>query len=192
MLNIEKNPEEKLFALCREYGARALQWRQKFIGLLTEVNHRKLYEKKGFASIFEFAAKLAGVSQEQVRRVLNLGERFEDKPLLKALLENGYVSSNKLARIASVATPENEQFWANQAQLLPQRALETMARDARHEYKTPQSREEHNGLFEPRNGCKSVRVQTEENTEMVRVAAYLAKKGAECHGTHFQPAARRG
>lgn len=78
-------------------------WRQKFLGLLPEVYKRRLYEKKGFGSIFEFAKKLAGVSEEQVRLVLNLEKRFEDKPILKALLVEGTVSVNKLARIVSIA-----------------------------------------------------------------------------------------
>ena len=38
---------EKLYQLCKTFGARTLLWRQKFIGLLPEVNRRKLYEKKG-------------------------------------------------------------------------------------------------------------------------------------------------
>ena len=154
-----KITDENLYQLCKTFGARALLWRQKFIGLLPEVNRRKLYEKKGFGSIFEFAAKLAGVREEQVRTVLSLGEKFEDKPLMKALLENGHVSPNKLARIASVVTSENEQFWANQSQLLPQRALETMVRDAKHECEIPQQRGDENGLFEPQSGRESVRVQ---------------------------------
>src|SRR3989344_3847884 len=100
--------DEKLFQLCKTFGQRALLWRQKFIGLLPEVNRRKLYEKKGFASIFEFAARLGGVSEEQVSCALNLNKRFENKPLLKKMLVNGEVSINKLARVASVATAENQ------------------------------------------------------------------------------------
>lgn len=158
--SVEKISDQNLYELCRGYGARALEWRQKFIGLLPEVQRRRLFERHGFGSIFEFAAKLAGVSQDQVRIVLNLDKRFEDKPMLKALLENGHVSSNKLARVASVVTVENEQFWANQSQLLPQRALETLVRDARHEREILQSREDPDGLFEPQNGTESLRVQT--------------------------------
>src|SRR3989338_818374 len=84
ILQFMKITDEKLYQLCKTFGARALLWRQKFIGLLPEVNRRHLFERHGFGSIFEFSAKLGGVSQEQVRTVLNLGEKFEDKPLLKA------------------------------------------------------------------------------------------------------------
>lgn len=101
------------------------------MGLLPEVNRRQLYEKKGCQSIFEFAKKLAGLSEEQVRRVLNLEKSFEDKPVLKNILVNGEVSVNKLTRIASIATKENEEILAEQVKLLPQKALETLVQDER-------------------------------------------------------------
>lgn len=123
--------DEKLFQLCRQYGRNALLWRQKFIGLLPEVNKRRLYEKKGFESIFVFAKKLAGLSEEQVRNALNLSKQFEDKPAVKSLLENGEVSINKLIRVSSVVTQENQEFWATQVQLLPKSALETLVKDER-------------------------------------------------------------
>lgn len=124
-----KITDEQLFQLCRNYGEAALKYRRKFLGLLPEVHRRELYKKKGFSSIFEFAAKLAGVSEEQVRLVLNLEKRFEDKPVLKAVLVNGEVSVNKLARVASIATVENQEFLAMQTKLLPQAAIETLIRD---------------------------------------------------------------
>lgn len=127
-----KITDEKLYKLCKLYGERARFWRQKFIGLLPEVFKRELYKKHGFSSIFEFSAKLAGVSEEQVRRALNLEKRFVDKPILKNLLENGEVSVNKLARIASVVTAENQEFWALQAKNLPQNALEVLVKDEGH------------------------------------------------------------
>lgn len=123
--------DEKLYQLCKQYGAQARFWRQKFIGLLPEVNRRRLYEKKGFESIFVFAAKLAGLSQEQVRLALNLEKRFEDKPVLKTLLTEGEVSLHKLERIASIATLENEEELAEKVRVLSKSALETLARDER-------------------------------------------------------------
>ncbi|MBI4995108.1 hypothetical protein HZC21_05750 [Candidatus Peregrinibacteria bacterium] len=121
--------DKELYEKCQIYGAAARLWRQRFIGLLPEVNRRRLYEKKGFSSIFEFAAKLCGLSKEQVYLTLNLEKRFEDKPVLKKMLENGEVSINKLTRIASIATPENEQELAEKIKILPKNALETWIRD---------------------------------------------------------------
>jgi len=125
----ENISDEKLYQLCQTYGERTRFWRQKFIGLLPEVFRRRLYEKKGFSSIFEFAKKLAGLSEEQVRLVLNLERRFKETPVLKSLLIDGKVSVNKLARIVSIARPENEEILATQVQMLSQSAVETLVRD---------------------------------------------------------------
>lgn len=122
---------EKLYELCKKYGAQARFWRQKFIGLLPEMNKRRLYEAKGFQSIFEFAAKLCGLSTDQVRLALNLEKRFEDKPVLKKMLENGEASINKLTWIASIATPENEEELAEKIKVLPKSALDTWVRDVK-------------------------------------------------------------
>ncbi|MEK7523729.1 MAG: hypothetical protein AAB588_01735 [Patescibacteria group bacterium] len=129
MEDLQNLSDEKLFSLCRQYGEQARRWRQKFAGLLPEVNRRRLFEKKGFSSIFEFAKKLAGMSEEHVRRILNIERKFSAMPILKTMLVNGEVSVNKLAKVASIATAENQDALANQVKLLSCRALETLARD---------------------------------------------------------------
>lgn len=141
-----KITNEKLYELCKKYGSAARLWRQKFIGLLPEVNHRRLYEEKGFSSIFEFAAKLCGLSIEQVRLALNLEKRFEDKPILKRMLENGEASINKLTRIVSIATPENEEELAAKIKVLPTSALNTLVRDEKRNG-SPKALFEDKGLY---------------------------------------------
>jgi hypothetical protein len=121
--------DQQLYEQCREYGEKARMWRSKFLGLLPEVYRRRLYQKKGFGSIYEFAAKLAGVSKEQVQVVLNLDKRFEDKPVLKKMLVSGEMSVNKLARVVSIATPENDEVLAEKVKILSKSALETFVRD---------------------------------------------------------------
>ncbi|MBI5754218.1 HNH endonuclease [Candidatus Peregrinibacteria bacterium] len=174
MKNIEALSDQNLYQLCQAYGARALEWRRKFIGLLPEVNRRKLYVRKGFGSIFEFAKKLAGLSEDQVRLALNLEKRFYEMPNLKNLLVNGEVSMNKLARVVSIASVENQEFLAEQVRNLSQGAVETFVRDEKWERKEANCGVEdvsnmcsdeavgknQNGLFEPENGDKSLRAQT--------------------------------
>ncbi len=167
---IHKLSDQKLLQLCAQYGEQALKWKRKFAGLLPEVNRRKLYEKKGCVSIFEFAAKFSGMSKDQVALVLNLEQKFEDKPILKIALINGEISVNKLARVASVATNINEEFWVNQSKLLSNRALETLVKDEKISQKQElnigtkilqtQSAEIQNGLFPTENELKSLHVQT--------------------------------
>ena len=123
--------DEKLFKMCKMYGKQAIIARRKFLGLLPEVNRRRLFEKRGFSSIFEFAFKMAGVSEEQVRDVLNLEKRFVDKPNLHKALVSGSVSANKLVRVAAIATTANEKVLVELAQSLPQKALELFVREER-------------------------------------------------------------
>ena len=146
--NIKNLSDSHLYSLCRQYGERTRFWRQKFIGLLPEVNERKLYEKKGFDSIFMFAKILAGLSEEQVRIALNLEKRFSDKPALHELFVNGEVSVNKLVRVVSVATAENQETLADQIKLLSKSSVEVLARDMRNEQKCDMA----NTLFEGRSG----------------------------------------
>ncbi len=121
--------DKELLETAILYGTNALVWRRKFVGLLPEINRRKLYERKGCVSIFEFAAKFAGLSHDQVKIALNLEERFSELPALHGLLTSGEVSINRLVRIAGIATPENHKELSVIVQKLPQKAVETFVRD---------------------------------------------------------------
>ena len=164
--------DENLYNICKTYGGNARIWRQRFAGLLPEVFKRKLYEKKGFISIFEFAKKLAGMSEEQVRLVLNLEKRFERTPALKSLLIDGKVSINKLSRIVSIAKPENEIFLVNQVQMLSKSAVETLVRDEKFAEKNSENFgaitmdfEKQNGLWESFFGTKVLPEQMRFDTK---------------------------
>jgi hypothetical protein len=174
--------DEQLFNLCKKYGENAIFWRRKFAGLLPEVFKRRLYEKKGYCSIFEFAAKLAGMSQEQVRLVLNLEKKFEDKPDLQKLLLDGKVSANKLVRIAAIATAENQESLAEKVRIFSQKAVETYVRDLKLDscgtnacgekgYGAESKAEDNNGLQEPLFEGESLRAQikTSPISEIVKL-----------------------
>lgn len=162
--------DDELYRKAKLYGRNALVWRQKFVGLLPEVNKRGLYKTKGFGSIFEFAFKLAGLSEKQVRRVLNLERRFEAMPVLKRALESGEVSVNKLVRVASIASVDNQEALVEVVRVLPQRAVETFVRDER----------------------KSVRVHTLElNEEVQEKLAALQEKGIDLNAELKEFLARR-
>lgn len=45
-MKIAEISDEKLLELCAHWGHQLLQARYKFVGLLPEVNRRRLYEKK--------------------------------------------------------------------------------------------------------------------------------------------------
>lgn len=123
--------DDNLLDYSVSFGRLALKARNRFIGSLPEVARRGLYFKNGFESIFHFAKMTGGVSEEQVKTVLSLARQFSRLPHLILLLLTGQVSINKLIRVASVANGENEEFWANQVQVLSNRALETLVKDYR-------------------------------------------------------------
>lgn len=170
--------DEKLFQLCKRYGEQALHNRRKFIGLLPEVRKRRLYEKKGFSSIFEFAAKLAGISNEQVRVALNLEKKFLDKPILHSLLVTGEVSANKLVRIASIATTQNEPFLATQVQCLSQKAVETLVKDEKNALSRQTEFMNADSLSEPLFDHKSLRAHSNPE-DFLRDVKLLAKLSSE-------------
>ncbi len=125
--------DEVLLSVCVRYGEETRKWRNKFLGMLPEVNRRRLYEREGCSSVVEFAKKVGGVSEEQVRTVIRVKEAFAETPRLQELLTSGTVSVNKLARVISVVTPENEAFLVNQVQMLSQGSLEVLVRDIKHD-----------------------------------------------------------
>ncbi len=151
--NIENLTDQQLFNMARRFGKNTLVWRRKFIGILPEIYKRRIYEKN-YESIFVFAKKLAGLSEEQVRRTLNLEKKFQNMPNLHTALTGGEVSVNKLARVTSIATPENEEALAEKLRVLPNRAVETFVRD---------EKAIQNGLCKPKLEAKSVHVHKLKN-----------------------------
>lgn len=79
---------------------------EKFASLLPEVEKRKLYEEYGFYSIYEFAAKLAGLSHASVTEILRINRKLEDKPQLQNLIqEEGW---SKLKVVANICEGDKE------------------------------------------------------------------------------------
>lgn len=160
--------DKQLYKLCKKFGRRALEAKRKFGGLLPEVLRRRLYEKKGFGSIYEFAAKLSGMSRDQVDDVLRLDRRFEDKPILRRALVSGEISPNKLIRIASIATVENQSELFEAVKKYSRRAMDIFVKDYRAAGETKigtgSSAEngQQDGLFKANNELNSLSGQTFE------------------------------
>ncbi len=121
--------DQSLYENFLNFGRQALAARNKCIGLLPEIHRRQIHQQKGYHSIYEFAAKLAGLSHKQVNRALNLDRRFSDKPALHQAFTSGEISLNKLVKVVSIATIENQHELVDLAKKLSARALETLVRD---------------------------------------------------------------
>jgi len=169
MNNFKNLSDKELYLICKKWGAAALEARRKFAGLLPEVYSREMTEcgkgrswlkKRGFFSIYEFAAKLAGMSRDQVDLVLRLERRLEDKPILREALVSGKVSANKLARVVSIATAKNQQDILGKVERLSKRALEVFVNDFKNQ----------NGLSETKNEQSSLPGQTFEQNGGVKIS----------------------
>jgi hypothetical protein len=127
--------DPELYHLCKKYGVNTRHWLRKFAGLLPEVSRRGLHKKRGYGSLYEFAGKLAGMSETGVTRVLWIFDRIKDKPKLRNLFETGEVGWSKLEVIANIATKDTDAFWANKVQELTQGPLRAYV----HEYRLQSS-----------------------------------------------------
>lgn len=121
--------DKELFGLCQQYGREARKWKNKFVSLLPEVYRRQLYRKKGFGSIFEFAAKLGGVSKNVVLEVIRVEKRLEEMPKLKEKIAE--VGIHKVRIVTSAATKETDEEWAEKTITMTKAALETHVKDIR-------------------------------------------------------------
>lgn len=122
-MEIHELSDKDLYTRCQEYGTAARVWRRRFAGLLPEVLRRELHRRRGHASIYEFAFKLAGMSNASVDKVLHLAEKLADKPILREQLMSGEQGWSKLEKVAYIATPETDKDWAERVEKMTQPAL---------------------------------------------------------------------
>ncbi|NIA01850.1 MAG: hypothetical protein GWP15_00540 [Nitrospirae bacterium] len=135
-INLQVISDSQLYQKCKEYGGNARLWMRKFEGLLPEVCRRRLHRHRGFTSIHEFAAKLAGMSHPKVDQILQLSAKLEDKPKLREAFESGEVGYSKVVRVAYVAKPETDGFWAEKVQTESQFVLNLSVSKEREKNKT--------------------------------------------------------
>lgn len=112
-----------------EYGRNAKEWLRKCALLLPEIDRQKIWQKKGFSSIFEYAAKLAGMSRSSVKEALRVMKHVEAMPALKKVVEEKGIQS--VRPVAAIATPETADFWAEKARMMGKHTLETYVREYR-------------------------------------------------------------
>lgn len=121
--NVKSWSDALLYSKCKTYGFNARVWLRKFAGLLPEVNRRQLYKRRGYASLHEFARKLAGMSDYTTDKILCIAAKLEDKPALKEQFVSGEEGWSKIETVVYIATPETDKFWAKKVSSLTKRAL---------------------------------------------------------------------
>jgi len=123
--------DRELHKLAQKYGSLSLKYRHKFLGLLPEIENRRIYKRYGFHSVFEYAARLAGVSNDTVRKLLRLHSKLDDKPILRKQLISGDYGWTKIREVAKIATPQNEKILAEKVRTMTYRGIETLVRDTK-------------------------------------------------------------
>jgi hypothetical protein len=110
-----------------EYGKNAKEWQRKCILLLPEIAKLEVWKTKGFSCIYEYAAKLAGMSRGQVDDALYILKKIENKPALMEVVELRGV--NAVRPVVSIATKEDEKFWAKKAKEMSNNTLRVFTRE---------------------------------------------------------------
>jgi HD superfamily phosphohydrolase len=122
-----KNSEKILHEKFSEYGRNAKEWLRKCALLLPEIERRRIWEKKGFSNIYEYAGKLANMSRYQVNEALRVLRGVENKPELKKVVEEKGI--NAVKPVLTVATEASDRFWAEKASKMSKHALETYVQE---------------------------------------------------------------
>jgi len=115
-----------------EYGKNAKEWMRKCALLLPEIDRQKIWLKKGFNSIYEYAAKLANMSQYQVNEALRTVRKTTDFPELRKIIEIKGI--NAVRPVLTIVNKETEHFWAEKTKNMSRHTLETYVRDYKKEF----------------------------------------------------------
>jgi len=101
----------------------------KLLSLLREIDELKIYEKKGYANIYEYAARIAGLSPGVVTKTLKVEEKVKDLPYLKEKIKTCGI--NKVGIVAGLATKENEKDLAEKVTYMSKPALQEYSKEMR-------------------------------------------------------------
>ena len=116
--------------LARQLSSNLLQSRVLLGRCLLTMERNRAYEEVGNSSLMHYALLELGLDERETRETLRVARKLEGLPLLTDAVENASISWSKLRTVLTRATPDNEAFWLEQAQILNVRALERLVRRA--------------------------------------------------------------
>ena len=126
--------DQTLHRQFSEYGLNAREWLRKCALLLPEIDRRQVWRKKKFSSIYEYAAKLAGMSRSSVEDALRIMKKVEVYPDLLAIIQAKGL--NRVRPLLGVINEENQAFWVEKAQTMSKNTLATYVKNYRSESRT--------------------------------------------------------
>jgi len=124
-----KPEHQKIHLQFKQYGANAREWMRKCVLLLPDIERHRIWEQKGLGSIYEYAAKLAGMSHDTVNDGLRILKKTEDMPEIRKVIELKGIGAVK--PIENLLTKENAAFWAEKALSMSKHTLEVYVRELR-------------------------------------------------------------
>jgi len=113
----------------KQYGANAREWMRKCVLLLPDIERYRIWEQKRLGSIYEYAAKLAGMSHDTVNDGLRILKKTDDMPEIRRVIEMKGIGAVK--PIENLLTKENAAFWAEKALAMSKHTLEVYVRELR-------------------------------------------------------------
>ncbi len=119
--------DKELHQQFQEHGQNARKWLKTCALMLPKIAARKIWKKEGFGSIYEYAAKLAGMSRWQVNDALRIMKKVEDFPALQEVIEKKGLGA--VRPVVAIATPETDSFWAQKASSLSKHTLQTYVKE---------------------------------------------------------------
>jgi len=124
-----------LHAQFSECGKNAKEWARRCMLLLPEIDKYKVWRKKGFGSIYEYAAKIAGLGRFQVNESLRILEKIEQMPALQEVVRKKGLWAVK--PVATIVTKETDKEWAERAENMSKHELEVFVKGVRIESGRP-------------------------------------------------------
>jgi hypothetical protein len=119
----------ELYSKCLELSGYIKKYRNQFIALIPLVEKRKVYLKHNMHSIYEFAAKLAGISNETVAKILRISHKLKKSPRLQEAFVNGEVTWTKLEVVSPLISAKNDLVLALKLPTMSVDAIRLMVKE---------------------------------------------------------------
>ena len=145
------------------YGRNVREWMNKCVLMLPAIEKNRIWEKKGFSSIYEYAAKIAGMSRHKVDDSLRIIRKLSDKPELMRVAKTKGL--NAVRPTATIATKETDDFWAEKANKMSKSTLATFVRDYKNE-QTSYTRKSRPGTGSPNENGWGKPIPIEEKVQL--------------------------
>lgn len=142
------------------YGRNAKEWMNKCVLLLPQIEKNQIWKKKGFLSIYEYAAKIAGMSRNKVNEALRILKKAENLPAMREVIKNKGILA--VRPVVNIANKETDKFWAEKACKMSKNTLETFVRDFKKEQE--EKSQEH---FENQKIMKNNQKEIVDNFQLV-------------------------